>query len=166
MEQSIITDIQRFYPCQEGFEWFKQQPSLEEAWLKCERPEWMLWYLRKKRIGSLEQFVRIALFCAKEAQPYVRNKEDSQKAIDAVEAWLNSPTEENRMKCRDAANATANAANAAYVAAAYAVYWAEDAAYDATYAAANAADYVAAARTEMQVKICNYIRDVISIPFK
>ena len=132
MEQSIIDDIQQFYPCQEGFEWFKQQPSLEEAWLKCERPDWMLWYLRRKQIGSKEQFVRIALFCAKEAHPYSKNKKADQKAIEAVEAWLNSPTEENRIKCEKAAHA--------------ARYAAADAAY-----AANAANAANAKRTEWRI---------------
>jgi dGTP triphosphohydrolase len=88
--------------------------------------------------------VKFALFCAKQVA-HLYSDTRVKAALSAAEAWVEDPSEDNRLKCKeaaDAADAAAYAAADAADAAAYAAYWT---AADAAYAAAAAADAAAAA---------------------
>ena len=44
------SDLQRIIghgACREAVEWLKKQNSIEEAWLRCRRGDWMLWWLSR-----------------------------------------------------------------------------------------------------------------------
>jgi hypothetical protein len=96
--------IEKYYPCEEGKSWLKTQPSLKEAWVNCDRGDWLWWILRKVSMPSKEQSVCYADDCAKRAKKYAKT----------AAAF---------------ANAAANAKTAAV--AAYAYYAADAAAYGA-----------------------------------
>ena len=96
--------------------------------------------------------VQLAVFCARDVLPIFEAKYPSDDrprlSIEAAEAWIESPTEENRQKAIEARSAAAAACSAAYAYAADAAYAACSAAYayaaDAAYAAyADAADAAA-----------------------
>jgi hypothetical protein len=159
--------------------------SLSEWWDSTERPEWMVWVLRRlsETKNNKALMVAISIKCAKSVLHLVPDGElRPKKAIDAAEKWLAEPTEENRKAANAAANAAAYAANvnayAAYTAAyaanaaanaAYAANvnaYAADAAAYAAYAAANANAYAAyaadAARKAKRVELCAEIRQLIT----
>ena len=153
--------------CEEALVWAKQFASLDEAWLRCERGNWMLWLagrLSGKRESLARKKVVLAVCqCARLALPYVRKGElRPLQAIETAEKWAkgdDSITLEELdaageaawaagVAAREAARAAAWAAVAAAVAAAGAAAWAAGA---AARAAAWAA--VAAAR-EAALKQC------------
>jgi hypothetical protein len=96
--------------------------------------------------------VKFALFCAKQVA-HLSSDPCVKAALSAAEAWVEDPSKDNRLKCKEAAYAAAAAAAAdAWEAAAYAAAAAyvaaaawEAAAYAAAYAAAWVADAAAAA---------------------
>jgi hypothetical protein len=104
-----------------------------------------------KDFSKVDQ-VKFALFCAKQVA-HLSSDPCVKAALSAAEAWVEDPSEDNRLKCKEAA-ATAYAADAweaaAYAAAADAyaadAAW-EAAAYAAAYAAAWVADAAVAALT-------------------
>ena len=161
-------------PCFEGLTFAKQFSSLAEAWEKCERPAWMLWYLRRSNRLSKPESVRLAIAFAERALPSYEarcpGKLAPRKAIEAAKAWLEDPSEANR-KAADAYAAAYAAAYAdAYAAAAAAAAdaAADAAAHAAAYAYADAyayaAAYAAAAAAERKQQ-CEVIRSLISNPF-
>jgi hypothetical protein len=92
-----------------------------------------------KDFSHLDQ-VKFALFCAKQVV-HLNSDTRVKAALSAAEAWVEDPSEDNRLKCKEATYA-------AYAAAAYAATyaaWAADAyaAADAAAAAAAAADAAA-----------------------
>ena len=102
--------------------------------------------------------VQLAVFLARQVLPIFEkkypNNDRPRKSIEAAEAWIENPTEENRQKAIEARRsayaaayaAAAYAADAAYAAyAGDAAYAADAAAAYAAYAAAAAAAYAAAA---------------------
>jgi hypothetical protein len=82
-----------------------------------------------KDFSHLDQ-VKFALFCAKQVA-HLNSDPCIKAALSAAEAWVEDPSEDNRLKCKEAA------------AAADAAYWTTAA--DAAYAAADAAWVAAAA---------------------
>lgn len=124
------TILKKLSACPDAVKWAKQFNTLEEAWLKCERSDWMLWFY-KRCDPDKKICVQMAVEFAERVLPIFEAKypqdQRPRKAIDAVKEWLINPT----------------AAAAAYTADA-----AADAAHAATYAAdaahaANAAAYAA-----------------------
>ncbi|WP_344313540.1 hypothetical protein [Fodinicola feengrottensis] len=108
--------------------------------------------------------VRLAVWCARQALPFVRESDRRvcETAITAAEHWCESPTAAAAAYAANAANAAANAAYAANAAAANAAaaYAANAAAYAAAAAAyaANAAAYAAnAAAYAANAKVDLYI---------
>ena len=107
-----------------------------------------LWAFRTTHQDSKPVAVKIAIEFARRVLHIFDDKypddERPRKAIESAEAWVNDPTEENRIVA-DSASKAAAAAYDAY-AAANAAYAAANAAYavaNATYAAANAANAAA-----------------------
>jgi hypothetical protein len=95
----------------------------------------LLWVLGK--LGRKRECVLFALGCAR-AVAHLNTDPRVQGALDATQAWLDDPSEANRLAAAAAAaRAAARAADAAYAAA--------DAARAAAYAAADAARTAAAA---------------------
>lgn len=151
--------------CLEAKDWVhaKRFKTMGEAWKKCERGDWLLWWLGKENAITQKQSVSLAIcFAGRVIKEFNKKYPDDKRpddAIRAARAWLKSPTKKNRDAAYAAANAAHAAAYAAYAAAnaaAYAAYAAANAAYAATYAAyaaayaasaANAAAYAAYAAT-------------------
>ena len=138
-----IEQLERLRPCSEAVAWARTQPSLHMAWNKCERSDWLMWFLKKKSLLTKKQSVKIAIVCAQRvlANFEERHPNDTRprEAINAASKWLRNPSEANQ----NAADAAADAAYAAAAAAATA-YAATAAATAATATAATAA-YAAAA---------------------
>lgn len=117
---------------------------------------------------SKETNVKFAIFCVESALHIFKKKypddERPRLALEATKAYLNSPTEENRLKAYTAAYAAANAASdaasyayaATYAASAYAA----DATSTAAYAASTAA-YAASAAPLIKEHMLDYLRDLI-----
>ena len=118
--------------CPEAREWAEPYATLAEAWVACERADWLLWYAGKRGVDR-KILVRAACACARTVLPYVPVGEDRpHRAIEMAERWCNGRA--TIVEVRAAANADAYADAAA----AYAAY-AADAAADAADAAAAAA---------------------------
>lgn len=135
-----ITTLKRQGACKEATDWLENEgfKTLDEAWLVCERGDWMLWLAGKLsgEPGSEKRrkLVLAACECARLALPLITVGETRPlKAIEMAEAWARGDEGITLPMVRDAANAAnyaaANAANAAYAAN-----------YAAAYAAANAAN--------------------------
>ena len=143
------TELKKLSACTEAVEWAGQFKTLKDAWLMCERSDWMLWWYRKhnpdKRIC-----VQMAVEFAEKVLPIyeVKYPDDDRprKAIQAARDWLSNPAAYAVYAAyADAVYAAyADAVYAAYAAAAYAADAADAAAYAAA-AAAYAADAVYAA---------------------
>jgi hypothetical protein len=92
-----------------------------------------------KDFSHLDQ-VKFALFCAKQVS-HLSSDTRVKAALSAAEAWVEDPSKDNRLKCKEAADA----AYAAYAADADAAYAAYAAVADAAYVAAAAWTAAAAA---------------------
>jgi hypothetical protein len=155
--------------CHDAVEWASTQPDLATAWRECKRGDWMLWLLGKLEHSDpwsegRKRFVRCAVECAAEAEPYEGSGATGRMAARcrrAVLAWTRGEaTSEDVINAQDAAWAAANAASyaAADAACVYAVDAADaaataaaDAAYDAAYAASDAA-YAADEKHDVDVR--------------
>ena len=146
-----LRPIKRTGACQEAIDWGEQYDSLDDAWLNCERGDWMLWLAGRLsgEVGSAsrKKLVLAACECARLTLPHVKKGElRPLRAIETAEKWARG---EGNITLTDV-RAAANAAYAAYAAdaadAAYAAAYAANAAYAAAHAAnaANAAAYAAA----------------------
>ena len=142
--------------CEDAVEWARTQPSLTQAWRRCTRGDWMLWYASLQDNVARKRLVWVACQCARLSLKHVPDGENRPRiAIETAEAWTRGDAILREVRAAayaadDAAYAAdaADAADAAYAAAnaadaAYAAY----AAYAAACAAANAA-YAANAATE------------------
>ena len=139
-----ITHLSHLSACREAVDWVNSTnlDSLEDAWLKCDRADWLLWYAGKKAgpVGSesRSKIVLIACECAELVLPIFEKeypKDDRpRKAIEAARAYALKPTKELASAASNAASAASyvatNAADAANAA---------NAAYAASYAASDAA---------------------------
>ena len=151
-----INRLKKLNACSEAIEYLRKFKSLDEAWRKCERGDWMLWYAgrlaKSPRSKSRKLLVLTACKCARLALKYIPKEEKRPlKAIQTAEKWARGEA----VSLQDVRDAAADA-DAAYAAAAYDA----DAAYaaDVAYAAyaAYAADVAHAAR-EKVLKKCAYI---------
>ena len=137
-----IKPIKKMGACSEALEWAEDYKTIEGAWQKCERGDWMLWLLCRTvgepESDSRKKLVLTACKCARLALPYVTKGETRPlKAIETAESWAKG---ESGITIKDVRIAAYAAIDAAYVAyAAYAAYVAVDAAYAAAYAAYAAA---------------------------
>ncbi len=136
------------YACREAREWAERFDSLEEAWLVCERGDWMIWWLNSVLPdgGREDKRHQIACDCAEHALRLIPGGENRpRRAIETKRRWCAGEATDDELResrCAAAAAAAAYAAAAAAYAYAAAVAAAADAAYAA--AAADAADAAAA----------------------
>ena len=174
-----ITDLEELSPCSDGLEYARQHKSLSVAWDKCERSDWMIWILKKRKLLDKPTSVKLACICAQHVlEIYEKKYPDDKRPRQAIEValkWLKEPTEENRKAADAYAEAAAYAAAYAYAAAA--AYAAADAAaaaaaaYAYVYAAyaadaaADAADAADARKSERKWQ-ADQIRKLVSNPFK
>ena len=123
-------------PCSEAVEWLLTQPDAETAWSTCDCPKWMLWLAERAGVEKPVS-VRIACEIARTALHLVPEDDARPRlAIEAAEAWLDNPTEENTMAVDEAyweaaywaAEVAASSAADAAEAAAWAAYCADEAA--------------------------------------
>ena len=145
---TLIQLLIKLNVCSEAIKWIeKDKLTLKQAWFKCKRADWLVWFAGKTNMVTHQKIVLVACACAETAFKYLPKGENRpQKAIEAAKRWAKEPTEENR-KAADAA------ADAAYAAA-----YAADAAHAAEYAA-HAAVYAAYAAA--QKKLCKIVRKMI-----
>ena len=136
--------------CDEALAWAQGYSTFKEAWNKCERPDWLLWWVVKTVMpGSAghRRLVLVACRCARTALRYVPAGEDRpRRAIVAAEQWARGRAGVTLDKVRDAAyDAYAAAASGAAAATADAAYATADAAAATSdvAAAASAAAYAA-----------------------
>lgn len=103
--------------CEKAVVWAKDYDSLDKAWQKCQRGDWMLWLIGKTITNDANKklLVLVACECARLALPYVSKGESrSLKAIETTEAWARGEaTIEEVRTAADAAHAVAYAAWAA-----------------------------------------------------
>jgi len=154
--------------CQEAIDWVDDK-TLEESWVTCTRPDWMLWLYGRNNPDKLI-CVKIAVYTAKLVLPIWQRKYPDdlrpQHAVEAAEKWIENPSEENRQEAAAsraaaweaweaweawAAEAAARAARAARAAAAA----------EAAARAAEAAEAAAAAGVNATKTIVDYIRNLI-----
>jgi hypothetical protein len=174
-----IDKLEKVGACREALKWAKDYDSLEDAWQKCGRGDWMLW-LAGKLSGnpdskSRKKVVLAACQCARLALKYVKPGElRPLKAIETAEAWANGNPEVSLQDVRKAAAAAdyaaaAAAADYAAAAAAYAAAAAAAAYADAAYAAAAyaaAADAAYAARIKTLKECADIVRKYYPEPPK
>ena len=99
-------------PCEDGLKFAESFKTLQEAWDKCERGDWMLWLLGKlsgpSDSSKRKELVLIVCKCARTSLKYVTKGEKRPLiAIQTAEKWaIGKATLEE-------VNAAANAAYAA-----------------------------------------------------
>jgi len=182
-----IDRIRSWKPYKGDLRWFEEQSSLEEVWDKCEEPSCLFFICRAEKALNLkkEQSVAIAIAVASRAldkyEAFRQDDDRPRKAIEAAQAWLDNPTEDNVVVAVFAASYAAYAANAANAAraarnAACAVahpatsYDTVSAAYAAHAAAYSTYDADAAAysivRVNEQKAHADIFRSIVPNPFK
>lgn len=113
-----IRPIKKMRACEEALVWAKQFATIDEAWAKCERGDWMLWLLGKlvgePDTDSRKKLVLTVCKCARLALPYVKKGEVRPlKAIETTEAWARGDNGVSLVDVRTAASAAASTSSAA-----------------------------------------------------
>jgi len=167
----LSDQIKHLNPCSEAIQWLDSLPegsTLQDAWNKCHRGDWMIW-LWGKSIKSeswsddRKPFLACTLDCAETVQ-HLFGKQ-TKSAIVVLRQWINGEVnqqiaeEERQNLCAAAATCAA----ATYIA--YAATYAAAAAAT-TYAAAAAATYAADVRIKNQQQTAEIVRKHLPIcPF-
>ena len=161
--QSLLAFARDRGACAEARLWLNTQTDPRVAWEMCERPDWMIWYARRRDVDP-KVFVRIACDCARTVLWLVPEGENRPRlAIEVAERRMRGEAtiDEVRDAAYAAEAAAADATYAATYAAVYAaVYTAEAAAYAAYVvdAAAEAAAAYAGTREQANIQMCQIIR--------
>ncbi len=123
MDQKIVSRLERMNACIDAVAWIKRYNTVKEAWINCERGDWMLWLIGE-RIENIKQrklLVLCACQCARLSLKYVKKGEKRPRiAIETAENWaknIKGITIED-VKNADAVS-SASAASASAVSAAY-----------------------------------------------
>ena len=141
--------------CREAVEWYESFDTLQEAWDKCERGDWMLWYLgrtcgppdtadHRTMTACKAACARLVLHIYEAKYP---NDVRPRNAIEAAEEY--SRGEITAYSAYSDADAYSAAAAAAY------------SAYSAYSAAAYSADAYSAARFAMLKQCAEEIRKIV-----
>ena len=142
------TKLENLAACREAIEYVKTCKSAKDAWMNCDRGDWMLWLAKRLNVDDRKLTLTKAT-CANQ----VRHLMKDQRSLDALDACFRYANGEISRSALDiyaaySAAAASAAYSAAYSAAAYAAYSAYSAvaaAYSADSAAAAAVAYSAAA---------------------
>ena len=188
--KSLVLKLKELNACSDAMDWLNGM-DLQTAWDKCERADWMLWFICRMEIGTKKERIHVICDCAETALEYVPKDEDRPRlAIEATRIYADNPTTENLEKVNQAAGVARAAEEAAWVAwaaraaawaawaawaaarvagvaraAAWAAWAAEEAAWAAWAAWAARAAWTAAraARAAAHKKMCTIIRSKIKI---
>src|SRR5271170_4918306 len=119
---SLKSKLKALGACEDAVEWVGNRP-LSTAWSECERGDWMLW-LCARMIGeeawpTHQEIVRASCDCAELVLPIFEKENPKDKrvreCIEVTRKWANGEASvEDVCKARDAADAAAYAADAAY----------------------------------------------------
>ena len=166
--------LKKIDACEDARVWVRTQKNYKEAWMNCERGDWMLWLA--KRLGVDDRKLTHAKYLCANQVRYLMKDERSINALDACLKYVNGEISREELNAAaDAAYAAAYAADAvaavyaadaAYaVAAVYAAYAAYAVAYAAdaadAYAVAYAAD-AADARKESLKRYAEFCREILT----
>ena len=186
MKPLTLEKLKELDACQSGIAWFLEQGTndlevicnsfLEDTEYVDEDGhtclDYLIWLL--PRLMDKKQYIKLAIYAAEIALPIFENRypEDDRprKAIQAAQAYLEDPSEENR-KAASAASAAARAAARAAIwsakAASWATYWAAEAAAGAAagaaYAAACAAGAAGDDKNEALIKCAKYGMELLRL---
>jgi len=165
--------LHRLEACRDAVEFAERFHTLDEAWAKCERGDWMLWLAwmlaGNPRSKGRRKLALASTACARTAWPYVRKRDRKvvRKCYETTEAWGRGEPGVTLKDVRAAADATwaavwataEDAARAAAGAAAWAAAMA--AAWAAAVAAARDAGDAAyaVARAKTLAKCANIVRE-------
>ena len=76
--------------CEEACEWVKENNfTLNEAWQKCKRGDWMLWLIKKANLCDHRKLTLAKARCAK-LVIHLMKDERSRKAIEVAEDYGNN----------------------------------------------------------------------------
>ena len=165
MRMTIEQFCDKYHACREGRDWALATGAADmaELWKSEDMPrEYRIWIFRCEDVIPRDQINRFALFCAKQALPYMHDQR-SKDAVAVIERYLDGTATRKELaeakKSASAATSDYAALAAAYaaLAAAYAADAAADAATSdyAAIAAADAATYAASASAQMRYLIDN-----------
>ena len=159
-------------PCEEGLTWASQYRTLQEAWEKCQRSDWMWWLLRKLDKCPKELSIKYSRWCADSIKHLRKDvATTSATAKTALEDYAADDAYAQAFavaaKAANVANAVsyvdfyaANAANAAM--ATVAAIEANDAANVANYALITDLGTLS---VDPRSKQANYLRSIVPNPF-
>ena len=86
---AIVAFGKRRGACSEALTWLSTQPDAAAAWEACERPDWLIWWLKRQPATDRKTLVRIACACARTALRFVPEGEERPRvAIETTERWL------------------------------------------------------------------------------
>jgi hypothetical protein len=157
----IIKKLKKLNACGDAIEWCKENniTTIQEAWDKCERGDWMLWLYKKLYPDNIRELTLAKGHCANTVRHLMRDKRSIKAVDNAIAFGEGRATKEELKASADAADAAASDASAAasaasaaayadaadaYAAAAASAYAYAAYADDAAYAAASAADAASA----------------------
>jgi len=151
MNEKIIEKLTDMGACNAGMEYARSHRTMQEAWDKCGRGDWMLWLLGRlagpPASKSRKELVLAACACARLSLDHIPAGEKRPlAAIEMAEAWARGQDGASLDDVRRAAEATTAYASA-HAATAYAAAAAAASAYAAAASgyAATASGYAAAA---------------------
>jgi hypothetical protein len=145
------TKLEKINACKDARGWVATQKNYKEAWMNCERGDWMLWLAKRLRVDDRK--LTLAKFkCASQVRHLMKDPR-SLAALDAAEKYGNGEISRDEL---DTAAYAAYAAAAAAAATAAAAYAADAAAY-----AADAAD-AATAKKESLKKSADFCREILT----
>jgi hypothetical protein len=155
-------DITKFYPCDEGLEYYNGHSTPEQAWNDCKRGDWMLWIAKELAVDD-RLFTKAKALCANTVRHLMKDKR-STDAIDAAMRYANG--EITREELNKYTAAAYNAATAASYDVAYAAN-AANAAYSATSATSASASATSAAYAAYAVAAASaYAADAASANYQ
>ncbi|NQT23383.1 MAG: hypothetical protein HQ579_08130, partial [Candidatus Omnitrophica bacterium] len=89
--------LKKINACQEAIDFVRDNNyTLKQAWNKCKRADWLLWFMCKTEMATKRERIHIICDCAATSLKYVPKGEDSPRlAIEAARRYADSPTQEN-----------------------------------------------------------------------
>lgn len=105
-----LEDFKKLNPSSEAIEWVRNGKfkTLEQAWIACNRGDWMLSYWAKHHGPITPETHKELVVCASEIARKLldfnpKGENRPLRAIEAAEVWAQNPTEENKAAANYAA---------------------------------------------------------------
>jgi hypothetical protein len=154
------TKLENLRACRDAIEWVGTRKSPKDAWMNCERGDWMLWIAKRLDVDD-----RILTLAKVKCVEQIRHLMKDQRSLDALDACYRYAKGEITREELNLASAAADAAYASDAASAAAAYAAASYAYAsaaASYAYASAAASAAAARMKSLKKSADICREILT----